>query len=329
MALKHTQVELDLITDKDAYLMIKNFIRGGIATISKKYVKANNFLVEGYDPSKQTTYIIYSDANNLYGNAQSEPLPVGDFKFLTDEEIEHLDLTTVADDSPTGYIVECDLEYPEKLHDLHSDYPLARDHLKLTSKMVSPFVRNLQGDGWKPAEKLIPNLQNKNIYVTHYRNLKLYVKQSLKMTKIHKILSFIQRPWLKYWIDLCTKQRKNARSDFEADLAKLQANATFGKTMEQVKNRVNIRLRADPAKLCKAVSKPSYKFSQIINPDLVMVQRGRQKVCLNKPISMGFCILDLTKLIMYKFYYETLKPKYGDRLKLLFTDTDHVGTRQT
>ena len=78
---------------------------------------------------------------------------MGDFKFLTDEEIEQLDLTTVADDSPTGYIVECDLEYPEKLHELHSDYPLAPDHLKPTSEMLSPFARNLRGDGWKPTEK--------------------------------------------------------------------------------------------------------------------------------------------------------------------------------
>ena len=142
MALKHTQVELNPITDKDAYLMIENFIRGGIATISKRYARANNPLVESYNPSKPTTYIIFLDGYNLYGKAQS----VGDFKFLTDVEIEQLDLTTVADDSPTCYIVECDLKYPEKLHNLHSDYPLAPDRLKPTSEMLSPFVRNLRGN---------------------------------------------------------------------------------------------------------------------------------------------------------------------------------------
>jgi len=101
MALKHTQVELNPITDKDVYLIIENFIRSGIATISKRYARANNPLVGICDPSKHTTYIIYLDGYNLYGKAQSEPLPVGDFKFLTDTEIEQLDLTTVADDSPT------------------------------------------------------------------------------------------------------------------------------------------------------------------------------------------------------------------------------------
>jgi len=94
--------------------------------------------------------------------------------------------------------------------------------------------------------------------------------------------------------------------------------------MKQVRNRVNIWLIANPAKLRKAVSKPFYKFSEIINPDQVMVREGRQKVRLNKPISVGFCILDLSNLVMYKLYYETLKPKHGDRLELLFTDTDSL-----
>jgi len=122
----------------------------------------------------------------------------------------------------------------------------------------------------------------------HYRNLQFYVDQGLKVTKIYKIISFTQRPWLKPWIDLCTTQRQNAKSDFEANLAKLQAKSTFGKTMENVKNRQNICLIADPAKVLKAVSKPSYKETMIINPDLLMVRAERQKMTLNKPITVGF-----------------------------------------
>jgi len=122
--------------------------------------------------------------------------------------------------------------------------------------------------------------------------------------KIYRIISFSQSAWLKSWIDFCAAQRQNAKSDFEADLAKLQANATFGKTMKQVHHKQNIRLIADPAKLRKAVSKPSYQMSHIINADLVMVRAARQKVTLNKPIAVGFCILELSKLIMYKFYYD-------------------------
>jgi len=154
--------------------------------------------------------------------------------------------------------------------------------------------------------------------------LQFYIKHGLILTKIYRVLSFTQSRWLKSWIDLCTAQRQNAKSDFEADLAKLLANATYGKTVENVRNRVNIRLIADPAKLRKAVSKPSYRQAQIINPDLVMVRAARQKVFLNKPIAVGFSILELSKLSMYRFYYEYLKPKYMDRCSLLFTDTDSL-----
>ena len=231
---------------------------------------------------------------------------------------------SVPEDSPVGFIVDCDLDYPSHLHDAHSDYPLAPEHLTVSPEMLSPFVSDLLRQGWRPAEKLIPNLYSNTNYVTHYRNLQYYVKQGLVLTKIHRVLSFVQRPWLKPWIDFCTTQSQNAKSDFEADLAKLQANSTFGKTMEQVRNRVNICLIADAQKLRKALGKPSYRQTQIINPDLVMIRAAPKKITFNKPIAVGFCILELSKLIMYKFYYEYLKPTYKDDCQLLFTDTDSL-----
>ena len=322
MALKHTGVELDLITDPAAYLMIENSMRGGIATIAKRYAEANNPYVPGYDASKETKYITYLDANNLYGSAMVETLPIGDFHFLTDEQVAQFQLHAIAPDAETGYIIECDLEYPPHLHNCHSDYPLAPQHLTVEREMLSSFSSSIAGQQWKPSQKLIPNLLDKEKYVCHYRNLQFYVNQGLVLTKIHRILAFRQGPWLKPWIDHCTMQRMNAKSEFESDLAKLQANATYGKTMEQVRHRVNVRLICDPNKLTKAVSKVSFRQSEIINKDLVMVRAARQSVMLNKPISVGFAVLELSKLIMYRFYYDHLKPKYGDRCKLLFTDTD-------
>ena len=158
----------------------------------------------------------------------------------------------------------------------------------------------------------------------HYHNLQFYLNHGLKLDKIHRIISFTQSPWLKPWIDLCTEQRKTARSDFESDLAKLQANATFGKTMENVRQRVNLRLIADSDKLLKTTGKVSFRHSQIINSDLVLVRAARQKVTLNKSIAVGFSILELRKLLMYTFYYDHLKAKYGNRCTLLFTDTDSL-----
>ena len=323
MALKHTAIELSLITDAEMYLMIESGMRGGIATISNRYAKANNPHVQGYDPEKPSQYITYLDANNLYGAAQSEMLPQCGFKFLTADEVAEFDVMSVTPDSQIGYILECDLSHPPHLHDAHSDYPMAPEHVSVTKDMLSPYVQQLLGDDrpWVPTEKLIPNLMKKTNYVVHYRNLQFYVKHGLIVTKIHRIISFFQRRWLKPWIDVCTRQRIMARSDFEADLAKLQANATFGKTMENVRNRVNVRLIADPDKLTKAVSKPSFRHSEIINQDLVMVKVARGKIMLNKPIAVGFTILELSKLIMYQFYYDVMKRKFGDKCSLLFTDT--------
>ena len=326
MALKHTNAKLDLITDPDAYLMLENSMRGGIATISKRYASANNQYVEGYNDSQPSRFITYLDANSLYATAQSQPLPIGNFRFLSEQQIRDFNLDIIKADAAIGYILECDVEYPTKLHDEHNDYPMAPDHLTVTREMLSPFSLDLFDPtrSWTPTQKLIPNLLDKQKYVVHYRNLQLYKKHGLVVTKIHRILSFTQSAWLKPWIDLCNEQRRTAGSEFESDLAKLQANATFGKTMEQVRNRVNIRLIVDPIRLMKAVSKVSYRQSEIINSDLVMVQAARTKVKLNKPIAVGFSILELSKVIMYKFYYEHLKAKYRDRCTLLFTDTDSL-----
>ena len=190
---------------------------------------------------------------------------------------------------------------------------MAPEHLEITEDMLSPYSKSLIDilHPWQPSEKLVPNLMNKHKYVCHYRNLQFYLDHGLKLGKIQRIISFTQSLWLKPWIDLCTEQRKTVRSDFESDLAKLQANATFGKTMENVRQRVNLRLIADSDKLLKATRKVSFRHSQIINSDLVLVCAARQKFTLNKPIAVEFSILELSKLLMYTFYYDHLKAKYG------------------
>ena len=118
---------------------------------------------------------------------------------------------------------------------------MAPEHLTVSRDMLGDFCNEIKDKNWKPPQTLIPNLLHKTKYVCHYRNLQFYIKHSLILTKIYRIISFDQKPRLKPWIDYCTERRKMARDEFESDLAKLQANATFGKTMEQVRHRVNVR----------------------------------------------------------------------------------------
>ena len=170
--------------------------------------------------------------------------------------------------------------------------------------------------------KLVPNLRDKTNYVVHYRNLKQYLVLGLKLTKIHRVLVFQQSPWLKTYIDFNTEKRKHAANDFEKDFYKLMNNSVFGKTMENLRKRV--KLVNDKVKLSKLIASPSFDYFRIFSEDLAAVSLKKTKLYLNRPIFVGFSILDLSKVLMYEFHYEYMKPKYGCNAKLLFTDTDSL-----
>ena len=213
--LKITKVRLELLTDYDILMMVEKGIRGGVSMISTRYGKANNPYMKEYDPDQPTKYISYLDANNLYGWAMCKPLPTDCFRFMCKEELKNWESQPC--------ILEVDLEYPEHLHDLHNDYPLAPERVKVND-----------------VEKLIPNLNDKTKYVIHHETLKLYLSLGLKLTKIHRGITFTECAWLKPYIDLNTDLRAKATNDFEKDFFKLMNNSVFGKTMENIRNRVDI-----------------------------------------------------------------------------------------
>jgi hypothetical protein len=215
------------------------------------------------------------------------------------------------------------LAYPEGLHELHNSLPLAPERLLVTKDMLSPYAQSFNHPVGK-VEKLVPNLYNKTKYITHYKNLKFYIEQGLILTKVHRVLAFDQEPWMKSYIDKNTESRKLASDDFEKDLYKLLNNAVFGKTMENMRSRVDVKLVANPHKLKKLVARPTYQFHEIINEELVMVNMGRKTLFLNKPIYAGFSILEISKTLMFDFHYNTILKRYGNRARLLFTDTDSL-----
>ncbi|CAG2215764.1 unnamed protein product [Mytilus edulis] len=326
-ALKIKGVKLELLTDIDMHLFIEKGLRGGISMISHRHAKANNKHVPNYDPNQPINHVMYLDANNLYGWAMSQALPVEGFRWINDSEIENLNICDIADDSENGYILEVDLEYPRELHDDHNEYPLAPEKLKVTNDMLSPYAKKLLDDlslKGTSTEKLIPNLHPKQKYVVHYRNLKLYLSLGMKLTKIHRVMTFEQRPWLKTYIDFNTEKRKLATNEFEKDFFKLMNNAVFGKTMENLRKRTDIKLLNDQSKARKLISKPTFHAFKIFNDDLVAVHMLKQRLYLNRPIYVGFTILDLSKTLMYDFHYNYIKDKYGSRATLLFTDTDSL-----
>lgn len=320
-ALKMTKAKVELLTDPLQWLMIEGAMRGGISVASTRYARGD----EIHDPENETTFIAYWDMNNLYGHSLSQSMPIGGWKWLTKTEIDNFDVTAIADDSDVGYIVEVDLEYPRQLHDKHSSFPLAPEHLEIKRDMLSTYQQSFFENGlhWRPCTKLAPNLYDKHNYVTHYRNLKFYVQQGMVITKIHKILSFKQSPWLLPWLKYCTERRTKARSTFESDMYKLMANSVFGKSCESQRHHRNFRLISDPKKVLKAVSKVSMKSTMIINEDLCLVESMKSTVKLNRPIFIGFTVLELSKLHMYDFYYNYMAKTYAsDKFDLCYIDTD-------
>ena len=298
--LKITNVKLELLSDYDMLLMIEKGTRGGISTISTRYGKANNpYMGKKYNPDLPTKYITYLDANNLYGWAMSKPLPTYGFEWMSDEEISNW--------KNVPCILEVDLEYPKELHDLHNDYPLAPESIKMGS-----------------VSKLIPNLNNKAKYLLHYENLKLYESLGLKIIKIHRGIKFEESAWLEKYINLNTRLRTQAKNDFEKDFFKLMNNSVFGKTMENIRKRVDIRLENSEKAARKLASKPNYDHCTIFSENLVAIHMKKTRIKFNKPVYLGMCILDLSKTLMYDFHYHYIKNKYAESAKLLFTDTDSL-----
>ena len=139
------------------------------------------------------------------------------------------------------------MKYPRWLHDLHNSYPLAAEHLTIDESMLSPFqTEQFPSHQKKPSRKLAPNLRDKTTYAVHYRNLKFYLKQGLAITKIHRVLAFEQKPWLKKYIDFNTDMRKQSTSLLAKDFYMLLNNSAFGKTQENLRNRVNVEVITKP-----------------------------------------------------------------------------------
>ena len=253
-----------------------------------------------FNISEPSKYIQYLDANNLYGAAMSMKLPTHGFKWMNDKELP------VWRKIPC--ILEVDLEYPKELHDLHNDYPLASERVMCKNNV----------------EKLIPNLLNKEKYVLHYKNLSQCLDLGLRLTRIHRGIKFEESEWLKSYIDMNTKLRTKSINNFEKDFFKLMNNSVFGKTMENIMNRVDIKLVNDTDKAKKLTSKPNFKHLNIFCEELIAIHMKKTSLTMNKPTYLGMCILDLSKTIMYDFHYNYIKPKYENKAKLLFTDTDSL-----
>jgi hypothetical protein len=317
--LKLSKIELELITDNDMYLFVESGIRGGISQISKRHGVANNKYMKNYDKSKEDSYIVYLDANNLYGSAMCEYLPYANFKWNNDEwnTEKILELNDKAD---TGYLFSVDLDIPNELHDHFNNYPPCAENISILKENLSEWQQEEYEE--TKITKLCLTLQNKKDYVVNYRYLKLVLNMGVKLIKVNKVLQFSQKPFLKTYIMKNTELRTLSKNEFEKDFYKLMNNSVYGKTMENVRNRINFRLISTEE---EALRVKNMKSSTIFNDNLVGVHIQKTEVKLCKPIYLGQTILDDSKHLMYDFHYNfMLNNIKRENIDLLFTDTDSL-----
>lgn len=308
--LKHTNVKIELLTDVNMLLFVERGIRGGISQCSKRHAKANNkYMGESYDPTKPSSYLIYLDVNNLYGHAMTDYLPLNNFQWHENMDTDAI-LDMVKKNPTIGCIIEADLKYGQELHDQHSDYPLCGESMRPPRAKYA---------------KLLLTLHDKKKYIMHHKTLELVLREGMQVERVHRVLTFTQRKWLKSYIELNTEKRTLATNDFEKKLYKDMSNVIFGKSMEDVRKHSNIRLVMEwegRYGVQVLVASPRFKKRTVFAEKLVAIEMLQTEIIMDKPIIIGMCVLEISKLCMYEFHYRHMLQKYGDKSHLLYTDTD-------
>ena len=323
--LKMTKVNIEYMTDIDMYTFIEKNLRGGVTTVNHRQFKANNSYLNDFDSNKPTSFIHYVDANNLYGKSMSYKLPYKNFRWVKKEEFDLMDFSKIDPEGDTCYILEVDIHYPSHLHNYHNDYPLAVESKEIKEHQLSPFNKKfleLHNEKFKSCKKLVPDLNDKKNFVCSLKTLQLCAGKGLQIERIHRVLAADQTDFVTPYIEFNSLKRQTAKSDFEKDFFKLANNSIYGKFIESLRNRTNVQIVKDEKSAKRITPKPQFMGFHMLDKWTTVVQSVKRNLVLNKPIACGFIVLENAKNIMGEFWYDVLKPKYGDKIKLLLSDTD-------
>ena len=349
--LKHINWPIPLITDPEMYRMIQPNIRGGICHASVRYAGANNKLIGSlYDPTQPTSYIMVVDANNLYNWAMSQEMPDGDFEWVSQNECREMELLMnyadgritifdlgifnhrVTEEEKKSFIFEVDLKYPPELHDCDDDYPLAPEVITIEPEVTCVKQQNLRAQYFRSAcpfsRKLICSFLFKKHYVVLGQLLRFYLERGMRLVKVHRAIRFNSSPYVAGYIANNTEKRKQFKhDDVKKAFYKLMNNAQYGKTIENVARRTDIRLLNDMEKARKLAEKPHCVDFRVFDghvapPDeqidaaaaeeqqqqeaLVRIEMLKLNQYINKPFANGFCVLEYSKLKMYEMYIAAL-----------------------
>ena len=304
--LKVTNCCLGLPTDIDMVYFIENGIRGGLSFINTRYAQIPSSNRNSADQPnskkhvKSDEAIIYIDANNLYGGSQEKSLPYDRYAWVSDDKIRKFDPLKTDLNGDIGYILEVDLEYPQKHHHHHSDYPLAPENYEICLDDLSRFSQReylkYNKSSYK-SKKLTSTFFDRKKYVIHIQNLVLYMQLGMKLLKIHRILQFRQKPFLLDFIRKCTSARKKAASDFEKNQFKKVANSCYGMTISNIREYISVKIHTSEKSFLKATSSHTFKNYNIIDQDIIVTSHFLPTVTHNKPYAVGFSILEFVSIL--------------------------------
>ena len=259
-----------------------------------------------YGKNKESSYFQCWDVNNLYGWATSQKLPVYNFEWIKETSQFNEDfIKTYNEESDEEYFLEVDVQYLENIHELHNDLPFLSERMKIEN-----------------VEKLAANLHDKTEYVIHIRNSKQELNNGLVLKKVHRVIKFNRNSWLKPFIDIKTDLRKKAKKDLEKHHFRLMNNVAFGKTMENVRKDREIKLVATERRRNYLVSEPNFHTKNFFTENLLAIEMKITEILMNKLVCLGLSILELSKILIFEFWYDYVKPKYSEKAKLCYMDTD-------
>ena len=204
-----------------------------------------------------------------------------------------------------GYLLEVEVRYPKELHKNQNELPFLAGRMKIGRE-----------------EKLVPNLQNKKGYVVHIKALGQALKYGLKLKMVQRVIEFRQSKCMKAYIMVNSRLRKDAKNEFEKVFFKLMNISVFGKTMENIRNHKDMKLVTSDKKYLKYVMKPNFKDGHPFSKHLFAVEMGKTEIKINKSVYLRQAILDLSKMLMYEFHYDYMRPRYGSKVKLCYMDPD-------
>ena len=261
--------------------------------------------MKDYDKNKKSSYLKDWNVNNLCGWAMLQKLPVNKLEWIEGtSQFNEGFIKSYNEESDEGYFLKVHVQYLEEFHELHNHLAFFLERMKI-----------------EKVEELVTNLHDKTEYVIHIRNLKQALNHELILKKVHRVIKFNQKPWLKLYIDMNTKLRQIIKNNFEKDSFKLINNAIFEKAMENVRKHRNIKLVTTERRRNYLASESNCHNTKLFTENLLVIDMRKTQILINKPVYLGLSILDLSKIVMYEFRYDYVEPKYGENAKLCYIDT--------